>query len=156
MDAMKFGQFIAEMRKESHMTQAELAAKIMVTDKAISRWERGLGFPDIASLGPLSEALGISVTELLNSEKDVSADNTSVSDEAISNVIEMANVQYAVVSKKSAIICGLALLVLISIIAREITGLPWHLILCADVVLVLTIVLGKGIKKKIERRKNYA
>lgn len=112
MDAMKFGQFIAEMRKESQMTQAELAAKIMVTDKAISRWERGIGFPDIASLEPLSEALGISVTELLNAEKDVNADNTSVSDEAISNVIEMANNQYAVVSKKSAIICGLVLLML--------------------------------------------
>lgn len=44
MEAKKFGQFIAGIRKEKKMTQAELAGKIHVTDKAISRWERGLGF----------------------------------------------------------------------------------------------------------------
>lgn len=47
MDAKKFGAFISERRKEQHMTQAGLAGKIGVTDKAVSRWERGLGFPDI-------------------------------------------------------------------------------------------------------------
>ena len=41
MDATRFGLFVAEMRKENHMTQAELATKIKVTDKAVSRWERG-------------------------------------------------------------------------------------------------------------------
>ena len=44
MDARKFGLFVAEMRKENHMTQADLAGKINVTDKAVSRWERGLEF----------------------------------------------------------------------------------------------------------------
>ena len=71
MDATKFGLFVAEMRKENHMTQAELATKIKVTDKAVSRWERGLGFPDIHSLEPLAEALGVSVLELMKSEKNV-------------------------------------------------------------------------------------
>lgn len=42
MDAQKFGTFIAQCRKEKGMTQSELAAKIMVTDKAVSRWERGV------------------------------------------------------------------------------------------------------------------
>ena len=51
------------------MTQAELAEKIHVTDKAISRWERGLGFPDIQTLEPLAQVLGISVLELMRSEK---------------------------------------------------------------------------------------
>ena len=71
MDATKFGLFVAEMRKENHMTQAELATKIKVTDKAVSRWERGLGFPDIHLLEPLAEALGVSVLELMKSEKNV-------------------------------------------------------------------------------------
>ena len=57
------------MRKEKKMTQAELAEKIHVTDKAISRWERGLGFPDIQTLEPLAQVLGISVLELMRSEK---------------------------------------------------------------------------------------
>ena len=69
MEAKKFGQFIAGIRKEKKMTQAELAGKIHVTDKAISRWERGLGFPDIQTLESLAQALGISVLELMRSER---------------------------------------------------------------------------------------
>ena len=69
MEAKQFGQFIAGIRKEKKMTQAELAGKIHVTDKAISRWERGQGFPDIQTLEPLAQALGISVLELMRSER---------------------------------------------------------------------------------------
>lgn len=69
MDAQKFGTFIAKTRKECSMTQAELAEKLRVTDKAVSRWERGLGFPDINTLEPLAEALGVSVLELVKSER---------------------------------------------------------------------------------------
>ena len=58
MDAKVFGKFIMERRKQLGMTQAELAEKINVTDKAVSRWERGLGFPDINTLEPLADALG--------------------------------------------------------------------------------------------------
>ena len=50
MEAKQYGQFIAGIRKEKKMTQAELAQQIHVTDKAVSRWERGLGFPDIQTL----------------------------------------------------------------------------------------------------------
>ena len=53
MDAKKLGQFIAEIRKEKEMTQAELASKLHVTDKAVSKWERGLGLPDITALSRL-------------------------------------------------------------------------------------------------------
>lgn len=69
MDAKKFGAFIAEMRKEKNMTQADLAEKLQVTDKAVSRWERGLGFPDIGTLEPLAAALGVSILELMRSER---------------------------------------------------------------------------------------
>ena len=69
MDAQKFGAFIAQCRKEKSMTQSELAAKIMVTDKAVSRLERGKGFPDINLLLPLAEALEVSVLELMHSER---------------------------------------------------------------------------------------
>lgn len=69
MEAKQFGQFIAGIRKEKKMTQAELAQQIHVTDKAVSRWERGLGFSDIQTLEPLAQALGITVLELMRSEK---------------------------------------------------------------------------------------
>ena len=68
MDNRKTGDFISLIRKERGLTQKELAEKIGVTDKAVSRWETGRGFPDISVLKPLSEALGVSVTELINGE----------------------------------------------------------------------------------------
>lgn len=50
MDAKQLGPFIAERRKELGMTQTHLAKKLHVTDKAVSRWERGVGLPDINSI----------------------------------------------------------------------------------------------------------
>ena len=55
MNAKEMGKFIANRRKELHMTQAELGAKVGVTDKAISRWERGVGFPDLGLFDVLAE-----------------------------------------------------------------------------------------------------
>lgn len=64
----KFGVFLARLRKERGMTQKELAEKLYVSDKAVSKWERGLSLPDIALLQPLGEILGVSVTELLSGQ----------------------------------------------------------------------------------------
>ena len=69
MDNEKFGNFIKELRKEKNLTQKQLADKINITDKAISKWERGLSFPDITMLNILSKELNVSVEELLNGEK---------------------------------------------------------------------------------------
>ena len=69
MNQEKFGKFIKELRNEKEMTQQELANKIGVSDRAISKWENGRGMPDISLLIPLSKALNITVVELLNGEK---------------------------------------------------------------------------------------
>ena len=69
MDNEKMGQFISELRKSHQMTQRELAEKLDVSDKAVSKWERGLSCPDIALLSPLADILGITTTELLNGER---------------------------------------------------------------------------------------
>lgn len=65
MDAKKTGSLIAKKRKERKMSQRELAECLHITDKAISKWERGLSFPDITILIPLSEALNVSLYDLL-------------------------------------------------------------------------------------------
>ncbi len=68
MEPQKTGQFIRILRKQRGLTQRELAEAIGVTDKAVSRWERGRGLPDVSLLSPLAGALGTSVTELLAGE----------------------------------------------------------------------------------------
>lgn len=68
-DAKQFGAFIAQCRKQSSMTQSQLADQINVTDKAVSRWERGIGFPDINTIEPLADALGVSVLEIMKSKR---------------------------------------------------------------------------------------
>ena len=65
MDAKKIGSCIAKKRKEQNMSQRELAQHLHITDKAISKWERGLSFPDITILVPLSKLLNISLYDLL-------------------------------------------------------------------------------------------
>lgn len=69
IDKEKFGAFVAQLRKEQGMTQKELAGKVYISDKAVSKWERGLSMPDITLLIPLSQALGITVTELLECQR---------------------------------------------------------------------------------------
>ena len=69
MDPVRTGKFILQLRKEHGLTQKELADKISVTDKAVSKWECGRGFPDIGVLESLAGELGTSVTELVSGEK---------------------------------------------------------------------------------------
>ncbi|MBQ1352665.1 MAG: helix-turn-helix domain-containing protein [Firmicutes bacterium] len=68
MDRYVTGAVIRELREKKKLTQEELAEKIYVSGKAVSKWETGQGFPDISLLEPLAEALGISVIELLSGE----------------------------------------------------------------------------------------
>lgn len=65
MNYETIGKFIQEKRKEKNLTQKELALKLGVTDKAVSKWERGLGCPDVSILEILSNELGVSILELL-------------------------------------------------------------------------------------------
>lgn len=85
VEIKKIANFIKKRRKELGMTQVELADKLFVTEKAVSRWETGRGTPDISLLIPLSKVLGVSVSELLNGEE-------SKSDRIVEKVIEYSEV----------------------------------------------------------------
>ena len=71
MDQLKIGRFIAECRKSKNLTQMQLAEKLSITDKAVSKWERGISMPDSAIMLELCDILGISVNELLSGEKSI-------------------------------------------------------------------------------------
>lgn len=65
----QFGQFLSQLRKEKELTQKQLAEKLYISDKAVSKWERGLSLPDISLLMPLAKILGVTTTELLRGER---------------------------------------------------------------------------------------
>lgn len=69
MDPAKTGALIRALRKERNMTQRDLAERLHITDRAVSKWERGLCAPDISLLEPLADALGISILELIQGER---------------------------------------------------------------------------------------
>ena len=85
MDKEKFGEFICYLRKEKGMTQKELGDKLHLTNKAISKWERGLSLPDICIIEEIAKNLDISVLELLNGEKNSESD---ISNEKANKIIE--------------------------------------------------------------------
>ena len=78
MSNKTLGEMINSLRKEKNMTQNNLAEKMNVTDKAVSKWERNLSCPDVNSIPKLAEILDVSVEELLNAQ--IKQDNSKVDD----------------------------------------------------------------------------
>ncbi len=88
MDNERFGSFLARLRREQGLTQKELADRLNVTDKAVSKWETGKGFPDVKLLEPLAQALGVSLVELMQGKRQ-EADTLTVAeaDAAVSQAL---------------------------------------------------------------------
>ena len=78
MSNKTLGEMISALRKEKNMTQIDLAEKMNVTDKAVSKWERNLSCPDVNSIPTLAAILGVSVEELLNAQ--TKSNNSKVND----------------------------------------------------------------------------
>ena len=88
MTARSFGATIAALRKQKGMTQLELARQMGVTDKAVSKWERDLSFPDVTSLPKLAEVLDTSVDELLE-VKSVAREEPETSTAKVPALVEL-------------------------------------------------------------------
>ena len=87
MNQEKIGKFIANLRKEKNMTQQDLAKKLGVTDRAISKWENGRGLPDYSLLQDLCDTLSISINELFSGEKISKEDYKTKAEENMSKLI---------------------------------------------------------------------
>lgn len=90
MNNQEFGAFVARIRKERGLSQRQLAEQLGVTDKAVSKWERGLGFPDIKTIAPLADALGISIMELMQAQRVCDQVSSEEASQAVENVIDKA------------------------------------------------------------------
>ena len=87
MDQVKIGKFIAERRKDKNLTQMQLAEKLNITDRAVSKWERGKALPDSSIMLELCDILYISVNELLSGEK-INMENSNQKNEEL--LLQMA------------------------------------------------------------------
>lgn len=130
MDNQKFGEFISELRKERGWTQMDLAQRLNVTDKAVSKWERGVGFPDIKLIEPLADTLGVSILEIMKSERireqEILAENAN---ETISEIIDMAILQKKIEKRNLVIgIIGIALAVAIIFLVDLMRGIGFVMV----------------------------
>lgn len=94
MDNEKIGKYIASLRKEMKLTQQQLADKLKITNKAISKWENGQGLPDISILPNLAEILNTTVDEILNGENSGNNNDKSHDNEISKYIIEKNQLKY--------------------------------------------------------------
>ena len=152
MDQIKIGRFIAERRKLQGLTQAQLAEKLNITDRAVSKWETGRSLPDATLMLALCEILGISVNELLSGEK-VSMENNQEKNEQL--LLEMAK---EIERKNKTIWSAMWIIMIVSILALF-AGLfaaaffvpegPWQLVVILAVVVVFLIPCFYALKLEV-------
>lgn len=104
MDQAKIGKFIQEMRKQQGFTQRELADKLLVSDKTVSKWERGGGMPEVSLMLPLCTALKISVNELLSAER---LNENNYKEKAEENIMDL--IKEKAEQKKKLVLCCLTI-----------------------------------------------
>lgn len=110
MESKKTGEFISLLRKENHMTQKQLAEKLNVSDKAVSRWETGRGYPDIESLMALSELFSVSVNELLYGKRFDTPLTAQTAEKDITNTYIQTNIQKKRITRLSIVLALLLIL----------------------------------------------
>lgn len=158
MNENTIGQFIAQMRKEKNITQKELARQLHITDKAVSKWERGLSCPDITLLTSIADILGVTTSELLNGAR---AEAVSPANQNTDSPIDKALFYAERTSKKkmadflnitaAAFSASLLLAIAVCIICdMAITGhLTWSLYVISSCIftwLVFFPLVKKGVK----------
>ena len=115
MEQVKIGKFIAECRKKKNFTQMQLAEKLNITDRAISKWETGKGMPDSSIMLELCNELDISVNELLSGELiDMKNYNKNVADENLIKV--QREKEYAIASARWSYVITIIILLVLNFI----------------------------------------
>lgn len=156
MDQVKIGRFIAERRKANHLTQMQLAEKLNITDRAVSKWETGKCMPDSAVMPELCSLLGITLNDLFNGEVIVMENYKEKSEQLL---IEMARQKEAADKKLLSleILIGLFASVILvgAVIAASYIAMPDWLRVCLIVAGAIAFIIGAGYCLKIEQTAGY-
>lgn len=135
MDPIRMGAFIAQKRRQRGLTQQKLAQPLGVTDKAVSKWERGLCCPDIALLAPLAELLGVGVNELLRGEPAPAPEEEALVSAALSyadaaqRAHNLGGRRIAALAVSGALLLGMLTCVICELSIRGSLGWAWYPIL---------------------------
>lgn len=126
MDNVKTGSLIRELRKEKGLTQKELAQLLHITDRAVSKWERGLCAPDLSTLEPLAAALDTSVMDLILGERASPAEYSRETDEGTKQLLTYSRneIAFQVGAAKKRYLLALALCLLLALSAGA--AALWH------------------------------
>jgi len=112
MTKEQLGAFIAENRRDRDMTQRDLAERLHITDKAVSKWERGLSYPDVTLLEPLAEVFGLGVEELVACRR---TEEKKEEERPVKNILEISRENRQSDRRKSAIRTALSALVMVGV-----------------------------------------
>lgn len=118
MDNLQTGTFIKELRKERGLTQKELAEQLHLTDRAVSKWERGLCAPDLSTLEPLAAALGVTITELIAGRRLTETPHMDEIEENVQNTLRYSKEelsQHARTQRRHYLLAGAGLLAIICV-----------------------------------------
>lgn len=151
MDQIKTGQFIAGERKRKGYTQKQLAETLNISDKTISKWERGGGFPEVSLLLPLCQELGVTVNELLSGERVSPEDYQKKAEENMMNLVKEAqeNRKKIILSALVAVLAIVAAVPLV-VVAGALEMEAWLRCLLIGIALVV-VVLGIAIACILDR-----
>ena len=156
MDQMKIGGFIAERRKQCGYTQIQLAEKLNITDRAVSKWETGRSMPDSSIMPELCKLLGITLNDLFNGEVIVMEDYKKKSEELI---IEMTRQKEAADKKLLSLEIVIGILAMLApfcmIILASFVTMPDWLRICLIIVGFVPCIIGIMYALKIEQTAGY-
>ena len=143
MDQVEIGKFIAEMRKEQGLTQRELAEKLLISDKTVSKWECGNGLPEVSLMLPLCKILQISVNELLSGKRLHSSEYQRNAEENLMKLINerehaKRSLWLGILAVVPTFLAGIAMFMVVGYCELEV----WQRVLLC---VLATIVIAAGI-----------
>ena len=152
MDQLKIGKFIADCRKRKNLTQMQLAEKLGITDKAVSKWERGVAMPDTSIMLELCDILSISVNELLSGEKIDMENNNQKTEQLLLDMAKELEKKNKTIWNAMWIIMTVSILGLIgglAIIAFFMPEGPWMLVAIISLCVVFFIPCFYALKLEV-------
>ena len=152
MDQIKIGKFISERRKNVSLTQVQLAEKLGITDKAVSKWERGIAMPDTSIMLELCEILGISVNELLSGEKIEMSNNDQKNEQILIDMAKEIEKKSKTIWASMWIIMGVSMIALLGGLAVSAFLIPegvWQLVTILGICILFTIPCFYALKLEI-------